>query len=53
MSMWKCWSGRKWINIGKGIVAIGFGPTRLIERIMIARRYVYIYRWNSSKDKLS
>jgi hypothetical protein len=29
----RCWTGRRWINLGSGWLAIGFGPRRLIERI--------------------
>lgn len=29
----KCWTGRRWIDIGNGWFAIGFGPNKFIERI--------------------
>jgi hypothetical protein len=40
----KCWSGRRWINIGTGLLAIGFGPDRFIERIVINKKMVYVNR---------
>lgn len=36
-----CWTGRRWINIGRGMIAVGFGPNRFIERVMIGRKLVY------------
>jgi hypothetical protein len=30
----KCWTGRRWINIGSGWLAIGFGPRKFVERVM-------------------
>ena len=38
---YKCWTGRKWINIGKGWFAIGFGPSKFIERIYWRKKLVY------------
>lgn len=37
----KCWTGRRWVNIGPGLLAIGFGPDRFIERVWWRRRMVY------------
>lgn len=34
----RCWTGRRWIDIGRGAFAIGFGPRRFIERVYIGRR---------------
>jgi len=37
----KCWTGRKWLNVGRGFLAIGFGPGKLIERIYWRKRLVW------------
>lgn len=37
----KCWTGRRWLNIGRGFLALGFGPSRVVERVMWRGRYVY------------
>jgi hypothetical protein len=29
----RCWTGRRWINIGRGFLAVGFGPNKFVERI--------------------
>jgi len=40
ISFARCWTGRRWVNIGKGFFAIGFGPhkfgsgpRRFVERV--------------------
>lgn len=33
ISLARCWTGRRWLNIGKGFLAIGFGPAFFIERV--------------------
>jgi len=38
----RCWSGRVWVNIGGGLLAIGFGPMGLIERVWVGGRL----RWH-------
>lgn len=37
----RCWTGRRWLNIGRGVLAIGFGPDHFVERVMFRRRLVY------------
>lgn len=34
-------TGRRWINIGRGILAVGFGPRRFIERVHLFRVRVW------------
>jgi len=36
-----CFTGRRWINIGSGFFAIGFGPKHFIERIYWRKKLVY------------
>jgi hypothetical protein len=42
ISFAKCWTGRRWINIGSGWLAIGFGPTFLFERVMWRGKLVIV-----------
>jgi hypothetical protein len=37
----RCFTGRRWINIGRGAFAVGFGPRRFIERVWFGRRLVW------------
>ena len=30
----KCWTGRRWINISRGLLAVGLGPRLPVERIV-------------------
>lgn len=47
ISFYKCWTGRRWINFGRGFFAIGFGKSKFIERIYFRGRTIYA----SKRDK--
>jgi len=37
----RCWTGRRWVNIGRGWLAVGFGPVALVERVWWRGREIY------------
>jgi len=48
-----CWTGRRWVNVCKGVFAIGFGPYRFIEDVMLFRRFWFVkHRYNKRWDML-
>lgn len=40
----RCWTGRLWVNIGRGLFAIGFGPHAAVERVYLGRKLRYAWR---------
>ncbi len=51
ISVNKCFTGRVWVNILSGVLAIGFGPNSLIERIVLFKKVIYARKVKRDIDK--